>query len=384
MKKVCMFGLYDRIYFRNTSNIQHIRALNCQVIECPNKIRPHAEKEDKAERVKQKGFLWLALRLFFSYLHAIVKIPIVWKCDAVFCGKPGHLDVLFLSLGMGWKRVPIIFDAFFSLYDTIVNDRMLLNKESIGAKVVWWVDYLACRLATHILVDTEEHKEYFMNHFKVAKEVITVVPVCTDETLFNIKKCKFSPSAVTQVLFYGTFVPLQGIEYIVKAAKQLEQFEDIRFTIVGRGQESCKIRTLAKTLNLDNIHFYDWVEFKKLPDLITGATICLGVFGSSKKASRVIPNKLVQAIAMAKPVITAETEAVKRHFTDGESILLCPPADESALTNAILRLHGDVELRERIGKGGYEVYKKVFSEKAVRGRLEEALETVFTSNFKHA
>ncbi len=39
------------------------------------------------------------------------------------------------------------------------------------------------------------------------------------------------------VLFWGNYIPLQGIKYIILAAKELEKHSDICFTLIGKGQD---------------------------------------------------------------------------------------------------------------------------------------------------
>jgi len=99
---------------------------------------------------------------------------------------------------------------------------------------------------------------------------------------------------------------------------------------------------------------------------VKAADICLGIFGSSDKTNRVVPNKIIESIAMAKPVITDETTAVKSFFTHGENIFLCKTNDAESLANAILTLHNDKDLLKKIGESRYKVFKNHFSEEAAK------------------
>ena len=92
--------------------------------------------------------------------------------------------------------------------------------------------------------------------------------------------------------------------------------------------------------------------------------VCLGIFGTSPKARRVIPNKVFQALACGVPVVTAETPAARELLRDGESALLVPPADPDALVHALRRLAAEPELARRIAGGGLTAY---------RGRASEAI-----------
>ena len=97
-----------------------------------------------------------------------------------------------------------------------------------------------------------------------------------------------------------------------------------------------------------NVEWEHWVEYERLPGEYWEAGCALGIFGTSEKARRVIPNKAYQALACGTPLITANTAAARELLTDGESALLVPPGDPAALAAAMRRLAGDSELAQRL------------------------------------
>ena len=102
------------------------------------------------------------------------------------------------------------------------------------------------------------------------------------------------------VLFYGTFIPLQGVDVIVGAAKLLVS-DDIRIAIIGDGQMRPTIERQISELGLTNIDLEGNVPLEALPAKIASSSLCLGIFGATAKAGRVIPNKLFQCLAVAGP-----------------------------------------------------------------------------------
>jgi glycosyltransferase involved in cell wall biosynthesis len=104
----------------------------------------------------------------------------------------------------------------------------------------------------------------------------------------------------------------------------------------------------------------------------------LGIFGTSAKAARVIPNKAYQALACGTPLVTADTPAARELLSDGESALLVPPGDPEALAAAVRRLAADPELGARLSRGGRETYERQASEEVLgrrwRGLLERLVE----------
>ena len=67
-----------------------------------------------------------------------------------------------------------------------------------------------------------------------------------------------------------------------------------------------------------------WVEYERLGEELAAAGICLGVFGRSEKAARVVPNKVYHAMCVGRPVITADTPAAREVLEDERTALLVP------------------------------------------------------------
>ena len=65
-----------------------------------------------------------------------------------------------------------------------------------------------------------------------------------------------------------------------------------------------------------------------------------------------VPNKVWQAMAAGRPVVTADTPAVREVLEDGRTALLVPAGDPDALAEALARLAGDAALRARLGEAG--------------------------------
>lgn len=147
----------------------------------------------------------------------------------------------------------------------------------------------------------------------------------------NIEKDPFT------ILFYGTFIPLQGLDTIVEAARRVElSGEVVRWVVVGQGQEDERIDTLIRHLGVKSIERVAWIPYDQLVEWIRRADVCLGIFGTSGKAARVIPNKVYQILAAQRPLITADTPAVRELLEEGPRIRLVPSGDAEALASVVL------------------------------------------------
>lgn len=122
---------------------------------------------------------------------------------------------------------------------------------------------------------------------------------------------------------------------------------------------------LSKSLSLKNVKFIGRVSYDELPEYLINADICLGIFGNNKKAKRVVTNKVYEILAMGKPLITGNSEASREILKNKENAILCEMGNPKSLASAILELKNDENLRNKIAKNGYILYKDNFTPKII-------------------
>jgi glycosyltransferase involved in cell wall biosynthesis len=292
------------------------------------------------------------------------------ELDLVFVGFFGQPLVPIIRKLTG---KPIIFDAFLSAYDTMCFDRKKFKPSSIGGRFFYKLDKYSCQLADKVLLDTDAHISYFIKTFGLDKGKFNRVFVGADDSIFYPREVERGDDKF-RVFYYGTYRPLQGIEYIIEAAKRLESYEDIEFEVVGKGPEHKGIMELVQELNVKNIKFIDWIPYEKLPLEIAKADVCLGGhFSDIDKAKRVIAGKIFQFIAMRKPVIVGDSPANRELFQNKENALMCQMANADALAKAILELRNNPPLREKIAEQGYKVFLNHCTPKLIGSQIKEII-----------
>ena len=149
-----------------------------------------------------------------------------------------------------------------------------------------------------MIADTSPHADYFHKTFDVPRQRIVVIPVGAEESHFQPQPQR-APDETVHVMFYGSFIGLQGPEVIARAASRLPE---VRWTFLGDGFLKSACVELAG--QAEHVEFVPWVPYDELPRRIASADVLLGVFGTSDKAGRVIPNKVYQSLACGRPVLT--------------------------------------------------------------------------------
>src|SRR5262249_8304369 len=157
------------------------------------------------------------------------------------------------------------------------------------------LDRLACRRADRVLVDTRAHAAYFARGLGVPAERLAVVPMGA----WPRAALPPPPADTFEIVYYGGYIPLPGLEYVLGAARRLQDVADVRFTLVGDGQEYAAMAALARDWGLTNVRFArEWLsEDALVARYLAPAHVCLGVFGASPKAGRVVPAKALLALA---------------------------------------------------------------------------------------
>jgi glycosyltransferase involved in cell wall biosynthesis len=368
--RVCYFGTYERGYPRNKVVIDALRQVGVEVEECHLPLW-ELTRHKTGKFLSPKSLLLFILRALWAYLRLIGwYLRRVGDAQVVIVGYIGQLDLLLARLlTILGRRRKLIFNPLVSLYDTLIDDRSLFSPGSLAADFLFSLDRWSFRLADRIILDTDVHIDYISKKFGIERGRFERVFIGADQDLF-VPGPRNEQGSSFLVLFVGKFIPLHGIPHIIAAASLLEQDQDIRFEIVGSGQLHNQIMELCHRLKVKNIAFTDWIPYERLAEKMAQAHLCLGIFGDSGKASRVIPNKVFQGLAVGMPIITGDSPASRELLTHAQSAMLVPMANPQALAQAIRALKENRALRQKIAAGGYAVFQKRCAAEALGRQLK--------------
>jgi len=308
---------------------------------------------------------------FFHY--PLLLWQFFWKqrgCQLIIVGFYGQLLLPWIRLLTNKK---ILFDLYVSTYDTMVFDRKVTASHTLLAKWFRFADRLAMKLADKIILETRDHINNYAEKFRIPKEKFFHIFLGLNENLFTYDARSKKKKNDFLVHFHGEYAPFHGVEYILKAA-QLLQDEKICFRIIGTGITYEKDMKLAADLGLTNIEFIDWIPYEFLAAAMSEADCCLGFFGINPRAERILTNKVIETLAVGKPLITGCNQPVQELLEHNKNALLIKKGDPEELAAAILRLKEDPSLRKKIAKNGHIVFKKNCSLKMFSQKLKMLIE----------
>ena len=350
--RVLYFGTYERAYPRNAQVISCLRRAGVEVRE---RHEPVWDGHTAAWRAGTRDAARLALAE-----ARLVRAP-DGRFDAVIVGYPGHFDLPLARRAA--RGAPVVFNPLVSLADTFVDDRGRFGADSLAARALTLWDRHALRSADLVVSDTRANADHLAAVAGIHPARVAVCLVGAEERLF---RPGWAPREPFTCLFVGKLIPLHGLETILEAARLAPE---IPFRIVGSGQLDALLAERPA-----NVEHVPWVEYARLPAELHRAGCALGVFGTSDKTSRVIPNKAFQALACGTPLVTADTPAARELLTGNESAVLVPAGDPEALAAAIRRLAADPGLASKLSAGGLAAYREHASEDVLGTRWRRLLE----------
>lgn len=300
---------------------------------------------------------------------------IIWEfltkkrgCDLVVVGFYGQvlLPVIWL-----FSRKPILFDLYITTFGTMIDDRQKGRAGTLKGRLFWLLDKLPMTLAKTIMIETQNHIEGYARTFRVPSAKFRQVFLALDPSVVGPKRSNRKDGKFL-VHFHGEYAPFHGVKFILKAADLLRH-EEVEFQIIGKGITWKEDMRLARELNLKNCRFIDRVPYEELADYMSAAQVCLGIFGDNPRTMRVLTNKVIEALAVGRPLITAQNKSVEELVKDGESAILIKRADPEAIASAICRLMEDSRLRKRIGRAGYKVFLQNCTLNIFSNRLKDII-----------
>ena len=269
------------------------------------------------------------------------------------------------------KSAPVLFDPLISAWDKQVFERRKFAEDSAEARDLLSWEQALFKGMDMVVAETAPHAAFFGEHFGLAPERLAVIPVGAEEPLFQPAPPDRAHQGPVEVLFFGSFIGLEGPEIIVDAAK-LYDGPPISWHLLGAGPMLAQCRSTAD--GLGNVTFEPWIDYARLPGRIQDADILLGVFGDSEKAGRVIPNKVYQALACGRPVITRRSDAYPADLDRPDSgVAFVPPGDARALAKVVSDWAAARGRLPDLSASATASYGCHFGNAAIRGQLRNAL-----------
>lgn len=365
--RVCFFGSYDRNYSRNKVLLKGLRLCNVETVEAHLDLTNM--NIDKSEHLGTGAMLKRIFRKIKLVPVVFRSLPQIANCNVIFAAIPGHLDMPFAFLISRLLSKPLVFDSMWSLYGAFIGEFGLIPKTTLRSKVIKAFDNLVYKLADFIIFDTQLTRDLACKNFKIPIEKTRVLYLGADDEIYSYSGLKSEKKSLT-IIYYGLFNPMHGLEFLIEAANILKKHKDINFVLIGKGQTYEATVQKTNAYKLDNVKFLPDVTEKNAKKYLDQGDIFLGFLKSTDAVKTAIPNKLFQGLALGKVILTAETPITLREFKHKNNIYLVKPDNSVALAKAIMELKNNPNLKLRIAKNGFNLFKNKYTPLAIGRELK--------------
>jgi glycosyltransferase involved in cell wall biosynthesis len=164
----------------------------------------------------------------------------------------------------------------------------------------------------------------------------------------------------------------KGHLYLLEAFQELMQGGARAFLIlVGEGPYRPVIEE-----KIDQLGLQHWVHLAGFRDQVEPWFALMDVFVLASYANEGVPQSLLQALAMARPVVGTTVGGIPEVIVEGDTGLLVSPKDPQGLARAMGRLLADVDLRQELGRRGRQLVVEKFSMEQMAAEIEAVYEVL--------
>lgn len=342
-----------RALLLGVSNPNHSRSLQLERMlneqyESVEKVLWHGPKVGVSNfNAGMSGFLLLIASAFQTLPRLWWRVLMTGFKSTVLISHPSQLNLLCVFHLVKFLKQKVIVDYYVSLADTLVRDRGLLIANGIKEQLLTKIDKFTLKHADVVIFDTQTNMQRTRReHPTIRFKGQTLYPDPI-EAFKNSRTRQPAYSEKRDVLFYGNFSPLMGVEVVSKAFAS-PRLSHLQLTLVGYGQDSenRKISTFDT-----NVKRLPQVPPESVPALLINHKLSLGVFGNSEKAASVFPNKVIESLMTSTPCITRKGE-ISENFGDIGCFFI-NPGEPDELIEAILQMTNSRTILERYRKRAF-------------------------------
>lgn len=234
---------------------------------------------------------------------------------------------------------------------------------------------IAFRLADRVVVNAEAIRAELAGSGQVRPEKVVVIPTGVDLRRFDPDGAAgprppwaWKGRAVGMV---AKFRRQKDQPTFLRAAERILAADPkVGFVLAGDGPSRESVERLARAMGLaSSVRFVGAVP----PDAMPAFLRHLDVAVLASNGNEGIPNVVLEAMAMGKPVVASDTGGCREAVLDGVTGFLVPPRDPERLAEMTLRLLRDERAAARMGRAGRERVEAEFS----LGRMAERFSRLY-------
>jgi glycosyltransferase involved in cell wall biosynthesis len=182
-------------------------------------------------------------------------------------------------------------------------------------------------------------KEQILEVSRNSKIKSSIIPMGVNETFFKSSaKVRAKDDCGLKMLFVGKMVEKKGLRYLLEALNVLKS-ENLSFylEVIGGGPLEAELKSYVQELGLGGkVNLLGWIANEKLPRyLATNDIVVVPSIFDKKGETEGMPVVILEAMAMARPVLASRISGIPDIVCDGYNGWLVEPKSSLELANKI-------------------------------------------------
>ncbi len=240
--------------------------------------------------------------------------------------------------------------------------------------IIWRTASMALsRSSDAVFAISPAHAKEISTKFKVAARKVHLWPSSVDTELFDPGKHRGDRERVRKelsvqgkfvIMYHGYVSDERGLSELVEATRMVHREHDqVRLLLLGMGPAVQGLKDLVKSLKLDEVVlFYGPVDYQKVPRYIAAADIGAIVLPDLPQWRDQTPTKLLEYLAMEKPVIVTDIAANRWVVRDSTNAFFCGRGSPKEIAEAIVQ---SLKTQVTGGKDSRDMMISTFSSHAI-------------------
>lgn len=326
-----------------------------------------------------KGFLRRILaQLSFGCLAPLLGGKAIGHPDIIIVQSPPLFDAIAARILARWKHCPYIFMVSDLWPESAVQLGMLRDRVLI--RLSEWLEWSTYQRASLVWVVTEGIRNTLIRRGLSPERIFLLTN--------GVDTAKFHPLPQAQaraelgwddrftVLYVGTHGLSHGLTTILDAAEQMQDHGDIHIVLVGDGAEKTNLIAQAQKRSLKNITFLNPLPHNLVPILLSAADVCLAHVRRVPLFQGMLPIKMFEAMACARPIVLAVDGEARRLAEEAGAAIYVEPENAASLISAILYLREHPNLARSMGERGRALVEARFDYDQLTATLDAHIATL--------
>ncbi|MFX1419067.1 MAG: glycosyltransferase [Promethearchaeota archaeon] len=252
------------------------------------------------------------------------------------------------------------------------------------------IAYFTLKYSDKILVHTKYQYNYLINegippkNIEISPDGISLQNTIVDKSKYSHLKKKYSIDINDFVIFFmGYLYDFAGLKEIIDFynSKVHKDNLNLKFLILGDGGIYKSLQSYIEKVNAKWVILAGRVPYSEITEYIELADLCLLSFAINDITKEITPIKIVEYMAMKKPVLTNSLPAIVQEFKKNSDLIFAKNQQE--LIKMIGKLIPEKNNLKRIGQKGFELVKEKYAWPKIISEFEKTIISVIKNKYKN-